>query len=75
MQKENAAVFIDGGYIDKILEYNFKRTKINYETFSDILCGNCERFRTYYYYCMPYRDSPPTDKQTKRYSNHQKNLE
>jgi uncharacterized LabA/DUF88 family protein len=72
MGHEIAAVFLDGGYIDKILEYNFKKTKINYETFSDILCGSCERFRSYYYYCMPYRDSPSTSEQTRRYSTHQK---
>jgi len=72
MQQEYAAVFIDGGYLDKILEYNFKKIKINYETFSNILSGKYERFRTYYYYCMPYRDSPPTDEQTTRYSNHQR---
>ena len=70
--KGMAAVFIDGGYIDKILEYNFKRQKIDYGIFSNNLCGECERFRTYYYYCMPYRDSPPIGDQNRRYSNHQR---
>jgi uncharacterized LabA/DUF88 family protein len=68
---DHAAVFIDSGYLSKVLKYAFKSPKIDFEKFSDHLCGDdCARLRTYYYDCMPYQDSPPTEEQRKRYSAH-----
>ncbi len=52
---ERAAVFIDGGYLSKVLENNFGGEKIDYAKFSDRICEEigAKRFRTYYYNCLP----------------------
>ena len=47
-----AAVFIDGAYLTKILDVDFGKPKIDLAKFSDMLCGNNERLRTYYYNCI-----------------------
>lgn len=67
---EKAAVFIDGGYFSKVQKYVFPTSNIDFEKFSDDLCKEqgCERLRSYYYSCMPYQDSPPTEEQSKRYA-------
>ena len=63
-----AAVFIDSGYFAKVLKLVFGEPKINFEAFSDKICGHDERLRTYYYYCMPYQSTPPTDEERERYA-------
>jgi uncharacterized LabA/DUF88 family protein len=63
-----AAVFIDGAYLTKILDVDFGKPKIDLAGLSDILCGDYERLRTYYYNCMPYQSSPPTEEERRRYS-------
>ena len=64
---DRAAVLIDGGYFAKVLE-NFGRPRIDFHKFSEIVCGGYERLRTYYYNCMPYQSSPPTQEERRRYS-------
>ena len=54
------AIFIDGGYLTKILENEFARPYLDYQKLSDVLASPRERLRTYYYDCMPYQSSPPT---------------
>lgn len=63
-----AAVFIDGAYLTKILDVDFGKPKIDLSKFSDILCGDYERLRTYYYNCMPYQTCPPTEEERRRYA-------
>lgn len=65
---ERAAVFIDGGYFQKVLRYVFDSSRIDFEAFSDKICGNCERLRTYFYFCMPFQSTPPTAEERERYS-------
>ena len=62
------AVFIDGGYFQKVLQYVFNSPRVDFEVFSDKICGDCERLRTYYYYCMPYQSDPPTEIERERYA-------
>jgi len=52
---DKAAVFIDGGYLNKILKNHFNEPNIDYEKFSNKLCEiiNTKRLRTYFYTCMP----------------------
>lgn len=57
-----AVVFLDGGYLNKVLENVFGKPPFSYEKFSDELCSraDCERVRTYYYNCPPYQSNPST---------------
>jgi len=64
-----ASVFIDGGYFQKVLQYVFHSPKINFEVLSNKICGDCERLRTYFYYCMPYQSDPPTGVERERYAS------
>ena len=64
-----AVVFIDNGYFSKVLKNHFRKPDIDYKLFSDNICGNCERLRTYVYDCMPYQSNPPTSDERSRYSN------
>jgi len=52
---EKAAVFIDGGYLNKVLKNYFSEIDIDYEAFSEKLCEavDAKRLRTYFYHCMP----------------------
>ena len=63
-----AAVFIDGAYLTKILDVDFGKPKIDLAKFSDLLCGDYERLRTYYYNCMPYQSCPPTEEERRRFA-------
>ena len=47
------AVFIDGGYLDKVLHYDHSNQRIDYEKFSQLMSGDDELLRTYYYHCLP----------------------
>ena len=55
MTTEKASVFIDGGYLARILKDKFNEVRINFGKLSDELCKsiNCTRLRTYYYTCEP----------------------
>jgi uncharacterized LabA/DUF88 family protein len=69
---DKAAVLIDNGYLSKVLKYKFDEVKINHELFSDILCGSCERFRTYFYDCPPFQSEVPTLEEKERKSKSDK---
>jgi uncharacterized LabA/DUF88 family protein len=61
------AIFIDGGYLDKVIEYIFNRTRIDYVKLADKISGN--QLRTYYYHCPPYLGNPPTEEEESRYES------
>ena len=66
-----AAVFLDGGYLDKVLE-GFGFPPIDYQAFSDEICRRSDdftRFRTYYYHAPPFQGSSPTPEDRTRYAN------
>ncbi|MEK6811460.1 MAG: hypothetical protein AABX96_03055 [Nanoarchaeota archaeon] len=52
---EKSAVFIDGGYLNKILKHYFKESDIDYLKFSELICKEVgvSRLRTYYYHSLP----------------------
>ena len=64
-----AAVFIDGGYLDKVLYHDFKRPRIDYAKLVSEICGSDELLRTYYYHCLPHQSKKPTDDEKSRYSS------
>ncbi len=66
---EKAVVLIDGGYIAKVIDNDFGRTKIDFLKLSNAVCGETERLRTYYYNCMPYQHDPPTEEERAKFSS------
>ena len=52
---EKCAIFIDGGYINKVLKNYFNTQKIDYLKLCEAICSKekLSRLRTYFYYCMP----------------------
>jgi len=65
------AIFIDGGYLDKVLETEFDRARIDYRKLSEKIVGNQDHLRTYYYHCLPYQSNPPTTDESDRFSRAQ----
>ncbi len=61
------AVFVDGGYLNKVLENDFNRIAIDYGKLAEEVAQGTERLRTYYYHCMPYQSNPPTEEEKRRY--------
>ncbi len=56
---------IDGGYAHHIQKVG---PWIDFLKFSNKICQDTERIRTYYYTCYPYQSNPPTDEEKSTYS-------
>lgn len=69
---ERVAIFIDGGYLSKVLMESFSCAKIDFAKLSNHLANGKQLLRTYYYHCMPYKDKVPTAEQIKRFNNMQR---
>jgi len=52
---ERCAIFIDGGYLNRILKRQFNEPKIDYLKFCNNICSDLRlnRLRTYFYHCLP----------------------
>jgi uncharacterized LabA/DUF88 family protein len=66
-----AAVFIDGGYLDYVLKGQFGHARIDYAALTRAMAGNYELLRAYYYHCLPYQGSPPTEEEKVRFASMQ----
>lgn len=62
------AIFLDGGYLDKVLVYDHDHGRIDYEKLTKEMAGQNDLLRAYYYTCMPYQSSPPSDDERRRYA-------
>ncbi len=62
------AVFIDGGYLDALLKYEFAEVRIDYQALVAEIVGDHELLRTYYYHCPPYESDPITPEERERKS-------
>lgn len=68
------AIFIDGGYVDKLAEEEFL-VRVDYQKLADHVTTlvtsktrePVDLFRTYYYHCLPFQSSPPTADEQARY--------
>jgi uncharacterized LabA/DUF88 family protein len=68
------AIFIDGGYLTKLAEQEYA-TWIDYGRFSEEVRAAIgsktleplDLVRTYYYDCLPYQSTPPTQDESRRY--------
>ena len=62
------AIFIDGAYLDFVLREEFHDARIDYQALSNLLAGDGEILRTYYYHCPVYQGNPPTQDERQRYA-------
>ena len=62
------AVYIDGGYVDKVLQIQHPGARISYEKLSLAMARPNELLRAYYYHCLPYQSNPPTAEEKTRYA-------
>jgi uncharacterized LabA/DUF88 family protein len=65
---ERAAVFLDGGYIDRAKELP-KRYELDFRLLAERLAGGIPLLRVYYYHCMPLQGSTPSPRESERYAN------
>lgn len=69
MNGDKTAIFIDGGYLDKTLQNSYGGRRIDFSKFPEVLLKPDDSlFRTYYYHCLPYISSNPTEEEKYRYS-------
>lgn len=52
---EKSAIFIDGGYLNRVLKENFQETNIDYAKLCEKIGDDLKlkRLRTYFYHCLP----------------------
>jgi uncharacterized LabA/DUF88 family protein len=62
-----AAVFIDGGYLAKVMSQEFGSPRIAFEKLAIKMAGDDELFRAYYYNCLPYQGTHPSFEESERY--------
>lgn len=67
----NAAIFIDGGYFDRVSR-DCGSPRIDFGKLSSILAKPHELLRTYYYHCLPYMGPMPSEEDQTRYDNKQR---
>ena len=64
----NAAIFIDGGYFDRVSR-DCGSPRIDFGQLSAELARPHELLRTYYYHCLPYMGPNPSEQDQERYDN------
>lgn len=67
-----AAVFVDGGYLSKLLRQYFGEPRIDYARFASWCANGMTIFRTYYYDCLPHQSSHPSLEERERLSRTQR---
>jgi uncharacterized LabA/DUF88 family protein len=71
------ALFIDGGYLDKLCELHFAGLRISFERLplevtrvvNESTSEPLDLVRTLYYHCPPYQSEPPTAEERQRTAN------
>ena len=66
MYVDRTAIFIDGGYFDRLLESEFNRVRVDYGQLAQKLAGDDSILRTYYYHCPPYMPARPLEEDLRR---------
>lgn len=62
------AAFLDGGYLEKVIQHDHDRASIDYEKLVAAMTGNEHLLRAYYYNCLPFQGEHPTQEERDRYS-------
>ncbi len=63
------AIYIDGGYLDKVLQNEYPQIKVDVGQLVEQMRASDTLLRAYYYHCMPYRSDPPTTDEERRYAS------
>lgn len=66
------AVFIDGGYLDKVMYHDHNNKRLDFQKFVVVVSGSDELLRTYYYHCLPYQSNPASAEERERFASKQK---
>jgi uncharacterized LabA/DUF88 family protein len=61
------AVYLDAGYIEKVLTAEAPNARIDYGKLSVAMARGDDLLRAYYYNCLPYQSNPPTVAEKERY--------
>jgi uncharacterized LabA/DUF88 family protein len=76
MGTHRVAIFVDGAYLDKILEPIRRGRKVDFHLFLGNVVKKAgsdrEIIRIYNYHCLPYQSDPPTVEQSQKLSNAQR---
>lgn len=64
-----AAIYIDGGYLDKVLYHNFHNRRIDYDKLVSEMAAPDDMLRAYYYHCLPHRGNNPSEEERGRYGS------
>lgn len=63
------AIYIDGGYLDKVLQQDYQQTRVDIGQLVEQMRASDTLLRAYYYHCMPYQSDPPTADEQRRYAS------
>lgn len=58
--------------MDKVLQDEFGYARIDYHKLVSWMANGIDLLRTYYYHCLPYKSSPPTEEENRRFSQKEK---
>ena len=65
---DRAAIFIDGGYISRVLKDHHGGARVDFSKVSAHLTQGSDLLRTYYYDCPPYQSAMPTAEDARRFA-------
>jgi uncharacterized LabA/DUF88 family protein len=66
------AIFIDGAYLDAVLRSEHNGIRVDFAKLARKIAGTVDILRTYYYNCLPYQRSTPTQEDAARFAQAQK---
>ena len=72
MNTPRMAILIDGGYLDAMCRDEFGGARIDYARLAQKVSGPVDILRSYYYNCLPYQRSTPSDEEAAQFAQAQK---
>lgn len=69
---DKIAIFMEGGYISKLLKQNFGSISVDFVKLANWIASGMEILRVYYYDCPPYQSGSPTPREQELLSKKQK---
>ena len=71
------AIFIDGGYVDKVSRRQVLDVGVDLQKLVDAICARVREaseepvdlLRSFYYHCPPFQSDPPTETERERTAN------